>query len=77
MLANYGLESLRFVNPVFPGDTIQAKLTVKQKTAKETPTQGLGVGIPQGVVAWDVEVTKQDGELAATYTILTLVRRRD
>jgi oxepin-CoA hydrolase / 3-oxo-5,6-dehydrosuberyl-CoA semialdehyde dehydrogenase len=76
VLANYGLENLRFVNPVFPGDTIQAKLTVKQKTAKETPTQGLGVGIPQGVVAWDVEVTKQTGELAATYTILTLVRRR-
>ena len=77
VLANYGLENLRFVNPVFPGDTIQAKLTVKQKTPKDTPTQGLGVGIPQGVVAWDVEVTRQDGELAATYTILTLVRRRD
>jgi oxepin-CoA hydrolase/3-oxo-5,6-dehydrosuberyl-CoA semialdehyde dehydrogenase len=76
VLANYGLENLRFVNPVYPGDTIQAKLTVKQKTAKETPTQGLGVGIPQGVVSWDVEVTRQDGELAATYTILTLVRRR-
>jgi oxepin-CoA hydrolase/3-oxo-5,6-dehydrosuberyl-CoA semialdehyde dehydrogenase len=77
VLANYGLESLRFVNPVYPGDTIQAKLTVKQKTAKETPAQGLGAGVPQGIVAWDVEVTKQTGELAATYTILTLVRRRD
>lgn len=76
VLANYGLESLRFVKPVYPGDTIQAKLTCKQKTAKETPTQGLGVGIPQGVVAWDVEVTNQNGELAATYTILTLVARR-
>jgi len=76
VLANYGLENLRFVKPVYPGDTIQAKLTVKQKTAKETPTQGLGVGIPQGVVAWDVEVTNQAGELAATYTILTLVKRR-
>jgi len=76
VLANYGLESLRFVKPVYPGDTIQAKLTVKQKTAKETPTQGLGAGIPQGIVAWDVEVTNQDGEVAATYTILTLVKRR-
>src|SRR5205085_9944455 len=35
VLANYGLESLRFVKPVYPGDTIQATLTVKQKTAKE------------------------------------------
>jgi oxepin-CoA hydrolase/3-oxo-5,6-dehydrosuberyl-CoA semialdehyde dehydrogenase len=77
VLANYGLENLRFTKPVYPGDTIQAKLTVKQKTAKETPTQGLGVGIPQGVVAWDVEVTNQDAEIVATYTILTLVKRRD
>jgi oxepin-CoA hydrolase/3-oxo-5,6-dehydrosuberyl-CoA semialdehyde dehydrogenase len=77
VLANYGLENLRFTKPVYPGDTIQVKLTVKQKTAKETPTQGLGVGIPQGVVAWDVEVTNQDAEIVATYTILTLVKRRD
>jgi oxepin-CoA hydrolase/3-oxo-5,6-dehydrosuberyl-CoA semialdehyde dehydrogenase len=76
VLANYGLENLRFVKPVYPGDTIRAHLTVKQKTAKETPTQGLGVGIPQGVVAWDVEVTNQDNEPVATYTILTLVQRR-
>jgi oxepin-CoA hydrolase/3-oxo-5,6-dehydrosuberyl-CoA semialdehyde dehydrogenase len=76
VLANYGLESLRFIKPVFPGDTIQAKLTVKQKTEKETPTQGLGVGIPQGIVAWDVEVTNQSEELVATYTILTLVAKK-
>lgn len=73
VLANYGLESLRFVKPVYPGDTIQATLTVKQMTAKEPkPDQP-----PQGVVAWDVEVKNQDGEAVAVYTILTLVRRRD
>ncbi len=72
VLANYGLESLRFVKPVYIGDTIQAKLTCKQKTAKETPPDG----IPQGVVAWDVEVTNQANETVAVYTILTLVRRR-
>jgi oxepin-CoA hydrolase/3-oxo-5,6-dehydrosuberyl-CoA semialdehyde dehydrogenase len=78
VLANYGLENLRFTKPVYPGDTIQVKLTVKQKTAKETPApgSGAGAGIPQGVVAWDVEVTNQDAEVCATYTILTLVRRR-
>ena len=76
VLANYGLENLRFVKPVYPGDAIQVKLTCKQKTVKDTPAQGLGAGIPQGVVSWDVEVTNQDEELAATYTILTLVRRR-
>jgi oxepin-CoA hydrolase/3-oxo-5,6-dehydrosuberyl-CoA semialdehyde dehydrogenase len=72
VLANYGLENLRFVKPVYPGDTIHVRLTVKQKTAKET----LPDGIPQGVVAWDVDVRNQDDESVALYTILTLVRRK-
>jgi oxepin-CoA hydrolase/3-oxo-5,6-dehydrosuberyl-CoA semialdehyde dehydrogenase len=71
VLANYGLESLRFVKPVYPGDTIQATLTVKQKTAKEKKPEQ----VAQGVVAWDVEVKNQTGEAVAVYTILTLVRR--
>jgi oxepin-CoA hydrolase / 3-oxo-5,6-dehydrosuberyl-CoA semialdehyde dehydrogenase len=71
VLANYGLENLRFTKPVYAGDTIQARLTCKYKTAKETPPDG----IPQGVVAWDVNVTNQENELVATYTILTLVKR--
>jgi oxepin-CoA hydrolase / 3-oxo-5,6-dehydrosuberyl-CoA semialdehyde dehydrogenase len=71
VLANYGLENLRFTKPVYAGDTIQARLTCKSKTAKETQPDG----IPQGVVAWDVNVTNQENELVATYTILTLVKR--
>ena len=71
VLANYGLESLRFTKPVYIGDTIHAKLTCKQKTAKED-REGQ---VPQGVVAWDVEVRNQNDELCATYTILTLVKR--
>jgi oxepin-CoA hydrolase / 3-oxo-5,6-dehydrosuberyl-CoA semialdehyde dehydrogenase len=72
VLANYGLEGLRFVKPVYIGDTIRARLTCKQKTAKEDrPGQ-----IPQGVVHWDVEVTNQNDEPVAVYTILTLVRCR-
>lgn len=71
VLANYGLENLRFTKPVHAGDTIRAKLTCKSKTAKETPPDG----IPQGVVAWNVDVTNQENELVATYTILTLVKR--
>lgn len=73
VLANYGMESLRFVRPVYPGDTIQVKLTCKYKTVKETPPGG----IPQGVVAWDVNVSNQNMELVATYTILTLVKRKE
>ncbi len=72
VLANYGLEGLRFVKPVYIGDTIQVRLTCKQKTAKED-REGQ---IPQGVVHWDVEVTNQHQEPVAVYTILTLVKRR-
>lgn len=72
VLANYGLENLRFVKPVYIGDTIQARLTCKQKTVKED-REGQ---VPQGVVAWDVEVRNQMDEPVAVYTILTLVKRR-
>ncbi|TFH66676.1 MAG: phenylacetic acid degradation bifunctional protein PaaZ [Gemmatimonadales bacterium] len=72
VLANYGRENLRFVKPVYIGDTIRARLTCKQKTAKD-----LIEGQPlQGVVAWDVEVSNQEGEAVALYVILTLVARR-
>ncbi|HVF39274.1 MAG TPA: phenylacetic acid degradation bifunctional protein PaaZ [Gemmatimonadaceae bacterium] len=71
VMANYGLDNLRFVKPVYVGDTIRVRLTCKQKTAKDTPPDS----VPQGVVAWDVEVTNQDGDPVAVYTILTLVKR--
>jgi len=71
VLANYGLERLRFTKPVYPGDTIQVRLTCKQKTAKE-PVEGQPA---QGVVEWDVEVTNQNAEAVAVYSILTLVKR--
>jgi oxepin-CoA hydrolase/3-oxo-5,6-dehydrosuberyl-CoA semialdehyde dehydrogenase len=72
VLANYGLDTLRFVKPVGIGDTIQARLTCKRKT--DRPAKGDGPG--QGVVAWDVQVTNQDGALVASYDILTLVAKR-
>jgi oxepin-CoA hydrolase/3-oxo-5,6-dehydrosuberyl-CoA semialdehyde dehydrogenase len=72
VLANYGLDTLRFVKPVGIGDTIQARLTCKRKidkpARKDQPAQG--------VVAWDVQVTNQDGDLVASYDILTLVLKR-
>ena len=73
VLANYGLDTLRFVKPVGIGDTIQARLTAKRKTDRNK-RDAKGVG--QGVVAWDVEVTNQLGELVASYDILTLVAKR-
>jgi oxepin-CoA hydrolase / 3-oxo-5,6-dehydrosuberyl-CoA semialdehyde dehydrogenase len=73
VLANYGLDNLRFVAPVAIGDTIRARLTCKRKVDRNrTDEQGRG----QGVVAWDVQVTNQNDELVASYDILTLVQKR-
>ena len=73
VLANYGLDTLRFVKPVAIGDTIRARLTCKRKTDRNK-RDAKGVG--QGVVAWDVEVTNQNEEVVASYDILTLVAKR-
>jgi len=73
VLANYGLDNLRFVAPVAIGDTIRARLTCKRKVDRNrTDERGRG----QGVVAWDVQVTNQRDELVASYDILTLVQKR-
>jgi len=72
VLANYGLDTLRFIKPVAIGDTIPARLTCKRKTDRQkVDAKGQG----QGVVAWDVEVSNQHGELVASYDILTLVAK--
>lgn len=69
VLANYGLDNLRFIQPVYPGDTIQVKLTCQRKTKKDD-REGQ---IPQGVVEWYVQVVNQKQEIVALETVLTLV----
>jgi oxepin-CoA hydrolase/3-oxo-5,6-dehydrosuberyl-CoA semialdehyde dehydrogenase len=68
VLANYGLESLRFVTPTFPGDEITVTLVAKQITPRD--------GADYGEVCWDAVVTNQEGKPVATYDILTLVAKR-
>jgi len=74
VMLNYGLEELRFLAPVFPGDTIQVKLIVKKKTVRQ---QRKTDPKPFGMVWFDVEVRNQEGDLVAEYTILTLVERKE
>jgi oxepin-CoA hydrolase/3-oxo-5,6-dehydrosuberyl-CoA semialdehyde dehydrogenase len=64
VLANTGLDRLRFTKPVRPGDSIRAVLTCAAKTPR-TPAQG--------EVRWDVQVLDQDDVLVATYELLTMV----
>lgn len=63
VLANYGLDNLRFVKPVKPGEAIQVALTVKDKTLRKPD---------QGEVRWDVVVTNRKGETVAAYDLLTM-----
>ena len=73
VLANYGLDNLRFIEPVPIGTTIRARLTCKRKIDQGKESKD---GKPQGVVVWDVQVTNQDDVLVASYDILTLVAKQ-
>ncbi len=74
VLANYGLENLRFIEPVGIGDTIQVTITAKQKIRKDKrPAEEKATG----VVVWDVEVVNQNRDVVAAYDIMTLVERKE
>ncbi|MEO8177157.1 MAG: phenylacetic acid degradation bifunctional protein PaaZ [Sphingomicrobium sp.] len=62
VLANTGLENLKFLTPLYPGDAMRVELTVRSKSIKSEET---------GQVRWAVEVLNQKDELVATYDLLT------
>jgi len=62
VLANTGLENLRFLTPLYPGDSMRVELAVRSKSLKSEET---------GVVRWAVEVFNQRDEMVATYDLLT------
>ncbi len=68
VLANYGLENLRFLTPVNPGDSLTVTLTAKQITPREDADYG--------EVRWDADVANQNGESVAKYDVLTLVAKQ-
>ncbi len=63
VLANTGLDNLRFMKPVSPGDSIKVRLTVKAKTPRNDD---------YGEVRWHVTLTNQDDEKVAEYELLTM-----
>ncbi len=65
VLANYGVDELRFTQPVNYGDSLKVRLTCKQKTLRE--------GSGYGEVRWDTEVSNQNDEIVAAYDVLTMV----
>jgi oxepin-CoA hydrolase/3-oxo-5,6-dehydrosuberyl-CoA semialdehyde dehydrogenase len=67
VLANYGIDDLRFLAPVYPGDELTVTLTCKAITPRGDSAHG--------EVRWDAEITKQDGSVAAQYDVLTMVAK--
>jgi oxepin-CoA hydrolase / 3-oxo-5,6-dehydrosuberyl-CoA semialdehyde dehydrogenase len=68
VLANYGLENLRFLSPVYPGDELTVTLTCKQIIPR--------VDTDYGEVRWDTDVTNSAGDSVAKYDVLTLVAKQ-
>ncbi|HEY0718182.1 MAG TPA: phenylacetic acid degradation bifunctional protein PaaZ [Streptosporangiaceae bacterium] len=66
VLANYGIDNLRFLTPLRPGDDMTVTLTCEQIS----PRAG-----DYGEVRWDAEITNQDGTVVATYDVLTMVAK--
>jgi oxepin-CoA hydrolase/3-oxo-5,6-dehydrosuberyl-CoA semialdehyde dehydrogenase len=69
VLANYGIDRLRFTTPVKPGDEIHVVFTCKEKS----PRKGAGYG----EVRWDTQVVNQDGTVVAAYDVLTMVATKE
>ena len=67
VLANFGVDNLRFLTPVKAGDSIRVTLTVKQITPRSSADYG--------EVRWDALVANGDDEPVATYDVLTLVAK--
>jgi oxepin-CoA hydrolase/3-oxo-5,6-dehydrosuberyl-CoA semialdehyde dehydrogenase len=63
VLANTGLENLRFQTPLYPGDSMRVELTVKSKSVRDEE---------KGEVRWAVYIFNQKDEVVATYDLLTM-----
>jgi acyl dehydratase len=66
---SYGYDRLRFVKPVFIGDTIRATVTIKEK--RDDPKRPA-----HGVVIEALQVTNQRGETVLVCEHLLLVNRK-
>ena len=74
VLLNYGIDECRFTKPVYPGNTIGVKITVKEKIAQEKKDE---TDVAKGIVKWDVEVYDEANEPVALAVVLTMVKKRN
>jgi acyl dehydratase len=67
VIAFYGLDRLRFVKPVFIGDTVRVRQQVQEKTARNEKS---------GLLTMLNEVLNQNDEVVVSYTAKVLLKRR-
>lgn len=65
---SYGYDRLRFIKPVFIGDTIRVRVTIKEKKDHPKRTE-------EGIVSELCEVTNQRGEVVLACEHLLLVKK--
>jgi acyl dehydratase len=65
----YGYERLRFIRPVFIGDTIKVSITIKDKTEHKKPGYGL--------ITETVEAYNQHQELVMVCEHILMVQKRN
>lgn len=85
--ANYGLEEIRFLRPIYHNDTLYVRLTCKQKVDRDSR----GLEHPSGIVKWYVEIfdanvdaanavlptgAEKEDPLVCIATILTMVEKK-
>ena len=79
VLLNYGIDEMRFVKPIYVGNSIYIRFTCKEKTAQEMKEVNpdipfvQGQDIPKGIVKWFVEIFDDADEAVGVGTILTMV----
>lgn len=66
LIAVYGREEIRYVAPVFIGDTVHLESEVVDKRERDEQ---------RGIVSFEERLCKQDDELAVTGTTLRLLER--
>jgi acyl dehydratase len=67
VIAFYGLDRLRFVKPVFIGDTIHIQQTVLEKLEKDAE---------RGIITFETQVLNQDGAPVVVYIDKLMIKRR-
>jgi acyl dehydratase len=69
-LGSPGVDELRWLKPVYPGDTLHVRGTIVEKRASQRRPE-------MGSFRTETTVTNQDGVPVMTFTSIVLIRRRD